>query len=355
VILPVFPGQIPNVEMFLQTPAIRLDKSAVLTGIKLTVDTTPLVIGVSAGILVNFTKNPQLEFDLGGKLSADGSLQLSGDMLGTWKNVFGIHGFDLSDVAAALAFNPALCAVDLCISGFGIGFNLMFGTKQITFYGYIEVPQLEKIFVEAGISGANPNSLALSFRDVAIQWNKMIGQRTININVNDIPADWGLKDMAFHLAPEAGTFANKYYDAGFWFMGGFRLIGIDCDVNVQISDSDFHFGVHMSVQTFETELKKHLHLAVMQNPQDFPSWTPEMRNQLATMRSDIQGQFELVSVKNVTITQFSMEHFARQNNPIFTMEYEFLGHHKFQTPVPIFHWYKDFENFFHVFLKALFK
>jgi len=277
-------------------------------------------------------------------------------MIGTWDNLFGIRGFDVSNIVASIAFNPLFCAVDLCISGFGIGFDLAMGPENIEFYGYVEVPHLEKIFVEAGISGKNPYNLALSFKSIAIQWNKMIGKKTIQINTNDIPADWGLKNMYFYIAPEAGNFGNKYYDAGFWFSGGFRLIGIDCNCNVKVANDDFHFAVNMSIDSLAKDINKFLHIAIVKNPAEFVSWTDDMKAQLVAVNNGQMSadSFHIVSIHNVSITGFSMDHFATQNDPVFIMDYSFLGRHTFKATVPLFHWFKEFENFFDFFLKNLF-
>jgi hypothetical protein len=54
---------------------------------------------VSTGAFVNFSKNPQLEFDIAGKIVPTGMIELMGDMKGTWQNMFGIRGLSLSNVA----------------------------------------------------------------------------------------------------------------------------------------------------------------------------------------------------------------------------------------------------------------
>lgn len=70
----------------------------VVTGVKFMLSTDPASLQVATGLKVNFSKNPELEFDVSGTFVADGSVQLSGDMLGTWHDMFGIKGFDISNV-----------------------------------------------------------------------------------------------------------------------------------------------------------------------------------------------------------------------------------------------------------------
>jgi len=79
-----------------------------------------------------------------------------------------------------------------------------------------------------------------------------------------------------------------------------------------------------------------------------------MKAQFLGDKTNSEGNFKLLSVTNVSITQFSMQRFASEANPEFMMEYNFLGHHTFKTTVPIFHWYNEFKYFFDVFLKSLF-
>jgi hypothetical protein len=38
--------------------------------------------------------------------------------------VFGFKGFNLSDVIIEFGVNPAMCAVDFCISDLGLGFKM---------------------------------------------------------------------------------------------------------------------------------------------------------------------------------------------------------------------------------------
>src|SRR5690348_13983594 len=87
---------------------------------------------------------------------------------------------------------------------------------------------------------SGPNGMALSFRDIAAEWNNIIGNSLdIPINVSDIPADWGIDDVSFYIAPESGTFNQINYQQGFWIYGGFDIFGIDCDVDIKVTSNDF--------------------------------------------------------------------------------------------------------------------
>lgn len=103
---------------------IRLTRSFYYEKLGLEVDAFPLAISADSEFKATFTKNPPLLFDIDGKFSSDGSVTLTGEMIGEWKEVFGIKGFSLSDVIIELGFNPAMCAVDACISDLGLGFSM---------------------------------------------------------------------------------------------------------------------------------------------------------------------------------------------------------------------------------------
>jgi hypothetical protein len=111
--IPVFGGS-TDVTIFLETSAIPIKQNLELTGIELEVATSPLSISIETGVKVNFTHNPQLEFDVSGTLGADGSVVLGGDMLGTWVDMFGVSGLDLSNVDLALGAVSLTFVVNIC-------------------------------------------------------------------------------------------------------------------------------------------------------------------------------------------------------------------------------------------------
>jgi hypothetical protein len=111
VTIPIFPDQAMDFSIYLATSgdtchklnfltitAFRIKKNMVATGVKFQLTTDPASLSVATGLKVNFSKNPEMEFDVSGTFVADGSVQLSGDMLGTWHDMFGITGFDISNV-----------------------------------------------------------------------------------------------------------------------------------------------------------------------------------------------------------------------------------------------------------------
>jgi hypothetical protein len=192
-------------------------------------------------------------------------------------------------------FNPTLCTVDFCISALGLGYNLTIGTKDIAFYGYASIPNIEDIFLEGSITGKN--GMALSFQDIAIEWNDLVGNALgIPINVSDIPADWGFEDTSFcifyrrlywltssYIAPEAGTFNQIHYSQGFWIDGGFDLFGVICDVDIQVTSNDFELGVSVNLTDFDLWLHQELHL----------------------LEQGQTGPMAIVKVNNVTLDNFS--------------------------------------------------
>ena len=86
-----------------------------------------------------------------------------------------------------VGFNPSLCAVDFCLSDLGFGYNMTMGTKTITFYGNAEIPEIENVFLEGSVSGAN--GMALSLQDLALEWNKIVGNEIgLPLNISDVPS-----------------------------------------------------------------------------------------------------------------------------------------------------------------------
>lgn len=62
------------------------------------VEAVQFEFGVNATMLVNFTDNPELEFMVSGNLGDLGDLSIYGSMIGTWDNLFGVKGVDISNV-----------------------------------------------------------------------------------------------------------------------------------------------------------------------------------------------------------------------------------------------------------------
>jgi len=248
-------------------------------------------------------------------------------MQGTWDNMFGFKGVNLSNVEIEIGLDPVNCAIDACLSSIGFGYNLTIGSRIAAFYGFVNIPDFEDIFLEAEISGAD--GMALSFRDMAVEWNNVIGDEIdLPINVNDIPEDWGFTDTFLYVAPESGTFNNINYQQGFIIETGFRVIGLDIEVDIQLTDDDFTFDLELNISDFEYHLRKELSF-------DYPG-------------------LSIVSVKNVTLNGLSSKALALGQNTDFYMDYHFLGHHRVAFPVPVLDLYGDYHGFYMAYLKHLF-
>jgi hypothetical protein len=315
----------------------------IFDGIKLKIDTAPLSIDVSIGVFVNFTHNPELEFDLEGIFTPTGSVEVTGDMLGTWENMFGIKGLDISNVVLAMAFNPNMCEVDfICLSGIGLGYNLTVGSEDIAMYGYVELPDFEKLFISSSISGKN--GFALTLRDIGVEFNRLVGPTHIHVNIDDIPANWGILDTSFYVAPEAGEFGGIYYEQGFDIVGGLEMFDIVCDVNISVINGDFDFRIHIGLEEFKEWLKKELH--VMD-----PAANPDA---VAVIDRDVRRP--IVEVVNVQLLDFSMAAIAEGNDPRFVMDYYFIGNkeHHFEVKLPLIELVNDFHTFYKKWLEKLF-
>lgn len=84
----------------------------------------------------------------------------------------------------------------MCISAFGFGYEVGIGSDNISFYGYAEVPDFFDCFLEG--SAVGPNGMALTFRNIAYEYDRFVGSSSpFRIDLNDIPADWGLEGKSF--------------------------------------------------------------------------------------------------------------------------------------------------------------
>lgn len=131
--IPLFTSDPLDLALTLEVDSeIKLTQGFYYEKLVLGVDAFPLAISADAEFKATFAKNPALLFDIDGQVSSDGSVTLTGDMMGTWENVFGIKGFNLSNVVLELGFNPSTCAVDACISDLGLGFNMKVSKGTVT-------------------------------------------------------------------------------------------------------------------------------------------------------------------------------------------------------------------------------
>lgn len=220
---------------------------------------------------------------------------------------------------------------------------------MIALYGFVTVPEIQRIFIDASVHGTD--GMALSFRDVADGYNDLVGSHLPNLNPQDFPADWGLTNLDFALAPEAGTFDNVYYNAGFFMDGGFRFLGVECGVNVTISKTDFKFHIGFSVDTFNEMVNHALLKALTESRGDFTSWSDEMVHAYLN-GSNVGGG--LVKVTFVNLDDVSCNAMAQSQYPNFQMQYQFLGHHQTNFAVDLIALYDDFGYFFKKYLEHLF-
>ena len=196
-VVPIFSDN-PNMEIYLKTSALQIRKNLELEGkknkffhllnldITFQIDTSPYLIELSSDMYINFTSNPELEFGVNGEIAGDGSIQIGGDMVGTWANMFGISGLQISNVEIALGMNPSDCVSTFCLSALGLGYNITMGSRLIAFYGYGQIPDIGGVFLEGELVG--PNGMALTVYDIADEWNIVVGNRIgLPIDLSNIP------------------------------------------------------------------------------------------------------------------------------------------------------------------------
>jgi len=334
--VPVFPEDSLNFDIELDTDQpIRIKDNMLMTHLDLLIETNvaeiELEFAVNTTLLVNFTDNPQLEFDVAGSFGDDGTLAIYGSMLGTWDNMFGIKGVDISNVVIGIGFNPALCTTLACLQSFGLGYNLTIGNEIIAFYGSVNIPNVWDIFLESEF--ANSDGMALTLVDIAIEWNDLVGNEIgLPIQTGDIPSDWGFRNTYLYIAPENGDFGGIYYKQGFWIDTGFNLFGLDVLVDIKLSDDEFSFDVSINTSDFQYHLQKELDLMNENSPDR-----------------------KIVSVNDVNVTEFTMWNYAHGKPTKFHMNYDFLGgNHDAHIDVPLLGLYGDFHDFFINYLESLF-
>jgi len=112
-----------------------------------------------------------------------------------------------------------------------------------------------------------------------------------------------------------------------------------------VTSQDFEFGVHVNISEFEEELRKRIGVL---NENDNIIVRPRR------MRNTLKAPMGLVTVYNVTLDNWSIESIAQGNDPDFTMDYDFFGHHTFSCTLPIEDLWDDFDNLWLKYLKDLF-
>ena len=158
----------------------------------------------------NLQKNPApISFDVKGVISETGTITLTGFEVGTWNNIFGINGFDLTNVDGELAFGPT------GLNDFGVGFTTVVGDKTITFAGNVAQPDFFQCFIEGSVTAAQNGKLILDFSDLAMLWNKNVPSH--KINMSNVPNDMGLQSAFISLAGQSGQFGSKSFSLTFFF------------------------------------------------------------------------------------------------------------------------------------------
>jgi len=278
-------------------------------------------------------KNPVLYFEVDGSYKADGSVLMWGAMEGTWNNPFGIKDFSLSNVIVQFGFNPELCALDGCVSDFGLGTEMTIGNKVIKFDGNVAAPDFWDIFLFGSFSSGSGENLAVL--DVAKEWNKANPNSPVPTAL--LEPSWGITEASFYFAPEDGTFGPITYTAGFGVSGVMELLSMDVDLSLNCSeDSGFTcnwlFDVHFDLGTFANMIKKELGLIYGGNANNI-----------------------IFSVSQVSITEWSQQQTSQAIHPRWNLDIEVLGaknHLDFRMPQESLQ--QDFHTFFTTWLKHIF-
>jgi hypothetical protein len=292
----------------------------------------PLSIGLDVRIKAEFESNPVLYFDVDGSYHSDGSVLLLGAMEGTWVNPFGIKGFDLSNVIIQFGFNPELCALDGCISDFGLGSDMTIGNKVIKFDGNVAAPDFWDIFLFGSFSSGSGQQLTVL--DVANQWNKI--NPTAPVPTTGLSPTWGIKSASFYFAPEDGTFGPITYSKGFGVTGNLILLDMDVYLSLNCTENtgfscNWAFDVHFDLGLFVNMIAREL----------FTMYGPE--NNI------------IFKVSQVQISQWSQKESSSGIHPRWTIDIEVLGfqnHLDFSMPQESLQ--QSFHSFFMTWLKHIF-
>lgn len=117
---------------------------------------------------------------------------------------------------------------------------------------------------------------------------------------------------------------------------------------MKVTSTDFEFDVHISLEEFSEFLHKELKVSVESGK--FSSWSPQQRQ--AYLEGNLQG---IISVHNVSMSGLSTANLGVGTNPVFDMDYDFLGHHHFSIGLPLLEFYGGFHDFYLKYLEHLFQ
>jgi len=336
--IPVWGGA--NIAIGLATNQVVVFSSqASMSGIWFDIETSPPSINAHAVVKLNLKDNDPLTFSLAGAVSIVGGVTLTGAMQGTWNNVFGVHGFDVSNVGVKIGLAPQYCP--LCIDDLGIGFTMPMGQTPVIFYCNIDLTNLWDEFINAQLP-------AISFQQVVMGYNHMVGSRLPNINPATIPASWGFTAIKFYLAPTAGTFGGITYQAGFFLQGGIILFGVEASSDIQIAADDFVFKLSLDKTSIQNNINKHLKLMVENDV--------EFRRSLNLTEEEIRGPLAVAEITLTDLQGMTFKSIASGKMPNFVIGYKFLkksGQTSFG--VLLSDLWGDFDSFFNKFLKKIFK
>jgi len=313
---------------------IQINSHVWFESVSFNIDASPLSVGLEAKIKTEFNNNPVLYFDGSGSYSADGSVLLWGAMEGTWVNPFGIKGFALSDVVVEFGFNPMLCAIDACVSDFGLAVQMAIANKVVKFEGNVAAPDFWDVFLAGSISGAKGQSLAIL--DVINQWNK--ADPTNPVSTQYIPADWGMTDCSFYFAPEDGQLGPIHYAKGLGITGGFTLLDMDLFVSLNCTDEtgytcNFAFDIHIDLDEFGQLIQKELGL----------------------MYGPHVDTTTIFSLKDVTLTEWTQREVSQGTHPRFLIDINVLGSdNNMDFRVEQYELAQSFHDFFKAWLKHIF-
>jgi len=281
----------------------------------------------------NLNNNPApIGFDVKGVVTDTGSITLTGFETGVWNDIFGIQGFDLSNVDCEIQFGPT------GLSDLGVGFTTVTGTKTITFAGNLAAPDFFDCFIEGSVT-AGPGSLILDFSDLALLWNKNVPNH--QINMANVPNDMGLQSAFISLAGQSGQFGSYSYEEGFHVKATMLMIDITfaVDVGCQVSglspSCDFNVNVNVDKNAIEAELKKFITMTSQQKYHD-PNFVVWKLNSCGLS----QWATSLLSEGLNPMWQFDFTIFGRDVNLNFRSELQDLE--------------GSFQNFYDKYIKHIF-
>jgi len=340
--IPIWGGT--NIAIGLATnQVVTFSSEASMSGISFDVQTSPPSIDAHATVKLNLKSNDPLTFTLAGSVSVTGGVTLTGAMQGVWNNVFGVHGFDVSNAVVKIGLAPQFCP--LCFSDLGIGFTMPMGQTAVIFYANIDLTNLWDEFVDAQLP-------AISFQQIGNGYNHMVGNSLPHINTATIPANWGFTAVKFYLAPTAGTFGGITYQAGFFLQGGIILFGIEASSNIQVTPNDFVFKVSLDKASIQNSINGKL-LFLIENDDVFKQSLNLTENQLLEILLDPMAAVE---VTLVDLQGMSLQSIASGKMPSFVIQYKFLGKNGHASfGVLLSDLWGDFSSFFNKNLKKLFK